>query len=194
MPKLFTEEERRTIRGKLLDAGLRRLEHSRWSSIAVEEIAAEAGIAKGTFYHFFPSKEAYFYEIMQCIKERNRADLRALLREQPPTREELVDCLYCRYTQMKTVYDYFTPEEIKRIVRRLPEGDQANDSEEFAALLCSRLTGRAQEKKAAAAVGMCNILGLASANRALFDPEGYAQAVRVFCNALADHILEGETP
>ena len=64
MPKVFTEQDRDIIRAKLLEAGLTRLEYKGYGSISIDEVAAEVGIAKGTFYSFFSSKELYFLELI----------------------------------------------------------------------------------------------------------------------------------
>ena len=53
IPKIFTEEERKTVRLKLLQEGINELEHKNFRSIAIDDIVAEVGIAKGTFYNFF---------------------------------------------------------------------------------------------------------------------------------------------
>lgn len=189
MPKVFHEQEREIIRCKLLEAGIEKLETKRYRDIAVDEITAEVGIAKGTFYRFFTSKEAFFYEIMQAIKERNRESLKRLTCGRQPSKEEVADCLYYRYTQLKTVYDYFTPEEMKLIMRKLPSGDSQNDSIEFAGYICRHLPGFETGERAAPIVDMCNMLALAASNRSMFEPSGYEQAVRIFCNAMADYIF-----
>lgn len=191
MPKIFTEQEREMIRGKLLDAGLALLESKRYRSISVDEIAAEVGIAKGTFYNFFSSKEVFFYEIMQVIKEKNRETMQAVLLCERLTRDDVAAYLYRKYTQIKTVYDYFTLEEMKLIMRTLPDGEQRDDSAEFAELICSTLNVPDEEEKSEAIVGMSNILALAAANRSLLKENTYEQAVRVFCDAMADYIFGG---
>ena len=191
MPKIFTKQEREVIQTKLLNAGIAQLEHKSYRNIAVSDIAMEVGIAKGTFYNFFPSKEVFFYEIMQFIKERNRHNLKNLIRCNPPSKAEVTECLYQRYTQIKTVYDYFTPEEMKLIMRKLPNGAVENDSVAFAELICGHLTDM-DTKKAKVIVNMCNILALSAAHRSMFEQEAYEQTVHVFCKAMTDYIFEGE--
>ena len=78
MPKIFSEEEQEIIRMKLIKVGIHELESKSYRNIAVDTLAAKVGIVKGTFYNFFSSKKAYFYEIMQFIKEENRNDLKRL--------------------------------------------------------------------------------------------------------------------
>lgn len=192
MPRIFSEQERRIIRTKLLQAGIRELEHKPYRSILVDSIAAEAGIAKGTFYNFFPSKEAYFYEIMQFIKERNRETFKQLLHCEEISKNEVTACLYHRYTQVKTVYDYFSPEDMKLIMRKLPNGDVENDSVEFAEWICEHLAVTEKERKAKVIVNMCNIMAMASSNRDILEPGAYEETVLIFCRAMADYIFKEE--
>lgn len=192
MPKIFSEQEREIIRMKLINAGMEELENKSYRNIAVDCLAAEVGIAKGTFYNFFPSKEAYFYAVMQFVKEKNRNELKELLLREKIQKDEIVSCLYHRYTKIKTVYDYFSPEEIKIIVRKLPNSDEADDSVEFAEWICENLSVSDKEKKAKVIVNMCNIMAMAASNRDMLEPCAYEETIFIFCNAIADYILERE--
>lgn len=113
-----------------------------------------------------------------------------LIRYNPPDKEEVTACLYHRYTQMKTVYDYFTPEEMKLIMRKLPNGDTENDSVEFARLICNHIT-EMDANRAKVIVNKCNMLALPAANRSMFEQGAYEQAIHIFCKALSDYIFEG---
>lgn len=192
MPKIFSDQEREIIRMKLINAGMEELENKSYRNIAVDSLAAEVGIAKGTFYNFFPSKEAYFYAVMQFVKEKNRNELKELLLCEKIQKDEIVSCLYHRYTKIKTVYDYFSPEEIKIIVRKLPNSDEADDSVEFAEWICENLSVSDKEKKAKIIVNMCNIMAMAASNRDMLEPCAYEETIFIFCNAIADYILERE--
>lgn len=192
MPKIFSDQEREIIRMKLINAGMEELENKSYRNIAVDSLAAEVGIAKGTFYNFFPSKEAYFYAVMQFVKEKNRNELKELLLCEKIQKDEIVSCLYHRYTKIKTVYDYFSPEEIKIIVRKLPDSDEADDSVEFAEWICENLSVSDKEKKAKVIVNMCNIMAMAASNRDMLEPCAYEETIFIFCNAIADYILERE--
>lgn len=193
MPKIFTEQEREIIRNKLLDAGIKALSVKHYRDIKVDEIASAIGIAKGTFYNFFQSKEIFFYEIIQTIKEKNRISLRELFDNNIPLEKDISALLYHRYTQIKTVYDYFSPEEMKLIVRKLPQSDLHDDSVEFARQICEHFAPENNEKEYAVIVAMCNILGLAASNKSIFETiEAYESAVSIFCDAIAKHICRGK--
>lgn len=192
MPRIFSEQEREIIRMKLLNAGIEELENKSYRNIAVDSLAAKVGIAKGTFYNFFPSKEEYFYAVMQFIKEKNRNELKELLFGEKVQKDEIVACLYHRYTKIKTVYDYFSPEEMKIIVRKLPNGDEADDSVEFAEWICGKLSVSGKAKKAEVIVNMCNIMAMAASNRDMLEPCAYEETILIFCNTIADYIFKEE--
>lgn len=87
MPKISTESDRKSIREHLLEIGKSFLEDKSCLHISVEEAAAQAGIAKGTFYNFFDSKEAYFKAIVDDINEEDRLALEKLFASGTPERQ-----------------------------------------------------------------------------------------------------------
>lgn len=66
MPRGFSEADREAIRAALLDAGEADFRRYGLRKTSVEQLARAAGIAKGTFYGFFASKE----ELCMAIFER----------------------------------------------------------------------------------------------------------------------------
>jgi len=190
MPKIFSETDRENIRTKLLHNGRKLLEAKRCKDISVAEIAADAGIAKGTFYNFFSSKELYFYEIMLLIRDENRRELLSLV--DAPSYEALYETMYRRYTEVKTIYDYFEPDELKMIFRTLPEKEQESDenSTELARKLISVCTDD-ESVKAEVVVNLMNIAASASANRRFLIEEHYRETISVLARAIADYIYGG---
>ena len=57
MPNAFTEEESKQIRQELILAGIRLSKELGVQKMSVEKLTAAVGIAKGSFYLFFGSKE-----------------------------------------------------------------------------------------------------------------------------------------
>ncbi|MFW5844544.1 MAG: TetR/AcrR family transcriptional regulator [Spirochaetota bacterium] len=86
MPRAFTEPEKDRIREALIKEGERLFGAHGLRRVTVEEVAGAVGIAKGSFYTFFESKEVLYYEIF--LRQERR--LKALARERlgalsPPT-------------------------------------------------------------------------------------------------------------
>jgi AcrR family transcriptional regulator len=64
MPKAFSDEDKERIRGRLLEAGRKRFTRYGVKKTTIEELAGAAGIAKGSFYLFFDSKEDLYVELL----------------------------------------------------------------------------------------------------------------------------------
>lgn len=72
MPIAFTDEEMKLIRTKLITAGIRL---SRWLGLhkmSIEKLTEAVGIAKGSFYLFFGSKEDFILEIARYTGEETQ--------------------------------------------------------------------------------------------------------------------------
>jgi AcrR family transcriptional regulator len=75
MPKAFTQSQIDQIRLALLQKGREYFIRYGLKKTSVDDIARAVGIAKGSFYRFFESKEALFLEIHKASEEKLRTDL-----------------------------------------------------------------------------------------------------------------------
>lgn len=64
MPKAFTEEERRKIKEKLMETALDIFHNKGTKSLSIAELTKRAGIAQGSFYHFWKDKDALIIELI----------------------------------------------------------------------------------------------------------------------------------
>lgn len=65
MPTAFTDEEVEHIRSALIQAGIRLSKELGLQKMSVEKLTAAVGIAKGSFYMFFGSKEDFILEVAE---------------------------------------------------------------------------------------------------------------------------------
>jgi AcrR family transcriptional regulator len=78
MPK-FNERERAYLEAKLRAVGERLFAERGLAKVTVEELAAAAGIAKGSFYAFYPMKEALYFDILDRLQSGLRTRLQSVL-------------------------------------------------------------------------------------------------------------------
>ena len=190
LPKIFTGEDRDIIRRSLLENGRKAIEKDSYKNISVADIAAQTGIAKGTFYNFFSSKEEFFYEIMLIIRDENRREIEELM--ECPDRERVYSFFYKRYTEVRTVYDYFTRDELNIIFRRLPH--KQTEADEDSVRLAKKLISVCTDSSAVRAevvINLMNIAAAASADRVQLLSEHYAETVSVLARAITDYIFSG---
>lgn len=72
MPNAFTEDETKRIRKELILAGIRLSKELGIQRMSVEKITAAVGIAKGSFYLFFGSKEDFILEAAEYAGQRSQ--------------------------------------------------------------------------------------------------------------------------
>ena len=78
MPRAFSEAEQVQIRNRLIAAGKRQISALGIRRLVIDEVTREAGISKGSFYSFFPSREDFILSVFEAWEGEFRS---ALLRE-----------------------------------------------------------------------------------------------------------------
>lgn len=81
MAKAFDGRERNAIRVSLMESGLKRFSRHGVRAARVDDICQDVGIAKGSFYAFFPSKEDLFMTIANARDQAHKGDMLTYLRE-----------------------------------------------------------------------------------------------------------------
>ena len=72
--------EGRNTREHLLQVGLRRIRTMGYAATGVKEILDEADVPKGSFYHYFPSKEAFATEVLELYARGENERAQKILR------------------------------------------------------------------------------------------------------------------
>lgn len=119
----FKEQKNEMIRKDLLDEALHCAVTIGMRKTSVEQLTEAAGIAKGSFYKFFPSKELLFFAVLENIHTQTYAVAEKALQnnaELPPTERAskiiLVACKYLSDTKAMT----FIENDAEYLLRRIP--------------------------------------------------------------------------
>lgn len=130
--RVFTEEERAEYREKMLAAGFDLLKQYGMTHMSVAKITEAAGIGVSTFYNFFPSKEAYVYEVLQYRRKIIPNLLRmALNGKEKAGPAEARTYLKFMIDENYSVFPSLSPEDEKRLVEMLPEQAAPNQQKEM---------------------------------------------------------------
>lgn len=81
MPRGLTEEEKEYQKQVLLQHGRRLIFRYGFNRVSIDDIVREAGVAKGTFYHFFASKDDFLYEIVYQFHTQGFTRITAVIKE-----------------------------------------------------------------------------------------------------------------
>lgn len=77
-------------REALIDAGLRSAERTGLTGLSVNLIVAEAGVAKGTFFHHFGDRASYLLALHREFHERLATQIQAAIAGMSPGRDRLI--------------------------------------------------------------------------------------------------------
>lgn len=85
MPKAFSEHEKEVIQQRLMAAGEQQFASYGFKKTNVEELAQAAGISKGAFYLFYPSKESLYMDVIENAETHFRHRLLDAVEQSGPS-------------------------------------------------------------------------------------------------------------
>lgn len=68
--RVFKKEEREEKRVQMLETGFVLLKEYGMTHMSVDKITSAVGLGKGTFYHFFDSKEDFVYQLIEHQRKK----------------------------------------------------------------------------------------------------------------------------
>ncbi len=120
--RVFTEAERTEYREKMLAAGFDLLKQYGMTHMSVAKITEAAGIGVSTFYNFFPSKEAYVYEVLQYRRKMIPELIKmALDGKEKAGPAEARTYLKFMIDENYSVFPSLSPEDEQRLLEMIPE-------------------------------------------------------------------------
>jgi len=122
VPKIYSEDKRQEIRKQLMFAGLELIKQNGMKKMRIEEITRKVGIAQGTFYNFFDSKEQLVYGLTNVYKERLNHKTDAIVKSKGfLTREDLRELYFDMILKDEdNVYRFLKRDDIQILLTRLP--------------------------------------------------------------------------
>jgi len=81
MPKAFTTEERKIIKNSLIEKGAELFGTYGLKRTNVEDLTNAIGIAKGSFYSFYKSKEELFLDVLDQTEKKFIKEMQQLLKK-----------------------------------------------------------------------------------------------------------------
>lgn len=125
MGKAFGDNERNIIRNKLREGATECLQNFGVRKTTVDELVKRAGISKGAFYIFYPSKEALFFEVMTefQIKLQNQFIKEATEKKDNLTSDAIAVLLYdlIKEVEHSFMITMLHNGDIDYLMRKLPE-------------------------------------------------------------------------
>lgn len=125
MPVGFTDEEKEEIQKRLIGKGRELLGLYGLKKTTIKDITEAAGIAQGSFYKFFDSKEEFYFEILELEEQKIREELSQKLdfveNNPGPGIKKLLLEAYELLEENDLLKDLLSGNSYDVLVRKLPE-------------------------------------------------------------------------
>lgn len=123
MVKGFNEKEKQIIRDTLLEKGKELFGTYGLKKTSITDLTKAAGIAQGSFYLFFNSKEELFFEIFELEEERIKSNIIDFFKANRVTKKYFKEALRRGLEMMRTnpiIKRVHMEDEYKILFRKLP--------------------------------------------------------------------------
>lgn len=195
MPAIFSEQQKGTIRLRMLEIGFQLIKKFGLKRMTIESVAKASGLAKGTFYTFFPSKEEFVFEIMQ----QKRTVVKQKLEERHQKHGPLDREQYRAYLQDVRdsdlgIYSYLTEEDVAWLHARWPEEYRLdpNVDERTTKWMLGHLGGLRPDCDWRILANCWKAMAILDINRELLYPEVYEQTLGLYREALLNYLYGEE--
>ena len=122
-PKAFTEDEKKIVRSKLMEAAMKYLATTGIKKTTVEELARAAGISKGAFYLFYESKELLFLDALEEEQTKIHEAIIVHMQKHTDKKEGFISVVSDMYRHFMTNSWMLslTNDEYEILLRRVPQ-------------------------------------------------------------------------
>lgn len=124
MPKIYSDNEREILEQKIMSSATKLFAKQGFQKTSISQITKTVGIAAGTFYNFFSSKEALFFHLMGEAEQQRFAKIAVLFTKEGDPKEEFTSFLKETFLEFieNPVYKCLYNEDLfERIVKKIPE-------------------------------------------------------------------------
>jgi AcrR family transcriptional regulator len=196
MPRAFKPEEKDAIQSALLNAGRHLFSRYGLRRTTVKELTQAAGIAQGSFYAFYSSKEDLFFEILESEEHELFSQSIAELESEPLTRKRLKEILISGFERFRIhpfLGNLFASGEYEQLRRGIPEDRMRLHVESETRLVAEVIQalgnkGETRTIEAKLLVGLLEAFFLLFVKQEEFAPEAFHQMIDLLAGLVADHV------
>ena len=192
MPQIFDKVGRDKVRIQLFETGFELIKQHGMKKTSVSEIAKKTGIATGTFYNFFPSKEEFIYQLVVYKRQSVKEAFEELTANGKADREQFRKYLRRIYLEDNDVFQYLSDEEINILRSRWKEEYWKNErnDEQTSKWVLSCLSGLKQDVDWKVFTNFTKSISLIRHGKDKLYKEEYEATIEMFIDAIIDHLFE----
>ena len=193
MPKIYSEEKKKEIREQLMATGLELIKYNGIKRMSIEELTKRVGIAQGTFYNFFNSKEMLVYELANAYHERLDQKTEEIIKSKEfLDREDLRELYYNMILKDEdNVYRFLKNDDIQALITRLPKDCllKISDIKGEIEKNLLYLNGKKEKCDLNAVINWIQVMNLTVENKDILEESGIEKIINKMIENMLDEIF-----
>ena len=197
MPSIFTDEDREAIRAQLIREGTTMMIECGITKMNLEKLAHSAGIAKGTFYNFFKTKQHF---ILAIIRDYQKQRFHVLEKEADEKAGSL--SVYEAVRMYLSIYDpkdnpmfHMRDKDLDWIAQKIPPSELFDAKMDIAA--CSKILSCVRNLKkdidCRIVSNFSRMIMFTLMQREYVHQEVFPQNIRMIVDMIVDYVSESDT-
>ena len=128
MPKVVNDSEKELTKQALHKAAIELIKNKGLRNVTVDSITKATGMAKGSFYFYYQTKEELLYEVVKTSEKALFEAVMAFKYYRGNFRRNVEKVLRDIYLAPESLALYLTQENLKAIYRKFPSGAQQQEN------------------------------------------------------------------
>lgn len=191
MPRPLTEIEKSTIMDIMYNKGIQLIRLKKLKSITVEDVTSASGIAKGTFYAYYKSKEEFLYEIINRFEIELMDQVAAVARGSGDLKSKVLFIFKNIYLASNSIAFSLQPQDVKWLLSKLPQKVNPHDQKtqnNFVTLFA--VLGIPTAKCTSSTIHYLAdcLLHISSSQLSFCDEDGRQETMNLLINTIADYV------
>ena len=189
MPRKLTDEEIRAQKDFMYQRTVNLLSTKDLSTVTLDDILDTVQMAKGSFYKYYSSKEAFLYEV---IKKNERIYFEKMVQaasEIHRGRETAIDAMRNVLMDKNFLFRYILPEDTEKLLRKLPleyrKREEQKSQNNFVSF-CQAIHIRPNESFFGALSYLITALQTVVTSNGQFGESGQQRATMIIIQAISD--------
>ncbi|MCR5390007.1 MAG: TetR/AcrR family transcriptional regulator [Lachnospiraceae bacterium] len=194
--RVFTNEQRDELRTAMLEAGFPLIKEYGVTHTTISKITNAAGIAKGTFYHFWKNKEEYLVALIRYHRQNMfplMFDEDIVSGKKKIGREDVRLYFHYLVDKEKSIYAHMTLEDESQIMQKTSEFEPDEERESnIAAHLLSMIDGVREDVDLLLLANMTKVLVITAEAKDELHASAYEKTIDTIINEIMDLIFGKE--
>ena len=189
----ISTEQRKQIHETLLTQSKELFIQYGFSKTSIDDIVNACGIAKGSFYSYYPSKEELFYAVLRREEEIKNKIIAEVMGESLPPKELLIrffDISFKAIEENAFLQNLYQRGEYEKIVKRLPKElieDHAKEDLESSLDFVKFLQGKGiTEEDPEVLIGLFRLMMLLPLHREEIGEQAFGKTVKKMIECLSN--------